>query len=132
MIGKRQLGLILMLLGALLLIGQFFVTFTMPLASLAENREVSVWMFMPLILLFSGLYLFAHKARTPGIENKLARILLTLIASGSVSGAMFLIVLIVVFVFQGIEAVDRFLIYTRWVLVALTVCLFPLVYLRLR
>jgi cobalamin synthase len=128
----KQFGLILTICGVLLLIWQFLITFTIPTDSIAKNREFNVWVFIPLILLFTGVYIFYYKVRTPGIESQFGRIMLSVIASGALSGAIFIVVLILVLFLQGIESVDQVLIYTRWILIALTACFFPFVYMRLR
>lgn len=131
---EKRTGIALTGLGALLLVVQFVIAFSLPLEWRTGGKEGVWWLLLhlsPLAILFSGAYILFRK-RTPGADIVWVRALLTLLASWGLAGAALLIVLLFMLFVRGTQAVEPIFPYLAAGLIILIAAFYPLIYRRLR
>lgn len=131
---ENRIGAVLLVLGALFLLTQFVVAFSLPLEWRTGQREEAwrlILHFTPLALLFSGAYILFRRG-TPGIHIKWVRVLLTLLASWGLAGTVFFIIFVAILFIRGVQGVEQIFPYLIVGLVVSAAGFYPFVYRRLR
>lgn len=130
-LGRRRIGLVLLVGSVILLSMQFLDAFNTRLHTADDEFTGVVRLFAPYGLFLISLYLLFNQSRIP-TNHRHVRLLSVLLASFCIAGGVFIVLLLLGFIALGAETVE--VIFSKMLLIlgVLTIGVFPFVYKHLK